>query len=197
MSGAIGGTAEVLGGGKFANGAVTGAYVMMFNHLGGEINERRLLSQRRILADYIRNTPGWAFRATAIFGDIGFQILGAEQDVGMIFILAGEHKGHLYTYHEFVDKFGISIDANFPGVEIGRIDVLGIKPSEFKVEMMVGEYQKVWGSYNFFGGSVSWARPHDGVTVISSAFTIGLGTGLFGGFGGGYNRGNFRLLNGF
>jgi hypothetical protein len=34
MSAAIGGTAEALGGGKFANGAVTGAYVMMFNHLG-------------------------------------------------------------------------------------------------------------------------------------------------------------------
>ncbi len=33
VSSAIGGTAEALGGGKFANGAVTGAYVMMFNHL--------------------------------------------------------------------------------------------------------------------------------------------------------------------
>jgi len=33
ISAAIGGTAEALGGGKFANGAVTGAYVMMFNHL--------------------------------------------------------------------------------------------------------------------------------------------------------------------
>lgn len=33
VSTAIGGTAEVLGGGKFTNGAVTGAYVMMFNHL--------------------------------------------------------------------------------------------------------------------------------------------------------------------
>jgi ABC-type xylose transport system permease subunit len=31
-SAVIGGTAEKLGGGKFANGAVTGAYVMMFNH---------------------------------------------------------------------------------------------------------------------------------------------------------------------
>jgi len=30
MSAVIGGTAEKLGGGKFANGAVTGAYVMMF-----------------------------------------------------------------------------------------------------------------------------------------------------------------------
>ena len=29
---AIGGTAEALGGGKFANGAITGAYVVLFNH---------------------------------------------------------------------------------------------------------------------------------------------------------------------
>ncbi len=34
ISATIGGTAEALGGGKFANGAVTGAYVMMLNHLG-------------------------------------------------------------------------------------------------------------------------------------------------------------------
>jgi hypothetical protein len=33
MSAAIGGTAKALGGGKFANGAVSGAYVMMFNYL--------------------------------------------------------------------------------------------------------------------------------------------------------------------
>jgi hypothetical protein len=33
LSAVIGGTAEALGGGKFTNGAVTGAYVMMFNHL--------------------------------------------------------------------------------------------------------------------------------------------------------------------
>ncbi|MBU1579580.1 MAG: hypothetical protein KJ754_09145 [Bacteroidetes bacterium] len=32
----IGGTAEALGGGKFANGAVTGAFVMAFNHLMDE-----------------------------------------------------------------------------------------------------------------------------------------------------------------
>jgi RHS repeat-associated protein len=37
LSAAIGGTAEALGGGKFANGAVTGAYVMMLNHLDGEL----------------------------------------------------------------------------------------------------------------------------------------------------------------
>ncbi|TVQ18160.1 MAG: hypothetical protein EA361_01680 [Bacteroidetes bacterium] len=36
MASSIGGTAEVLGGGKFANGAVTGAWVMRLNHMGGE-----------------------------------------------------------------------------------------------------------------------------------------------------------------
>jgi hypothetical protein len=34
ISAAIGGTAEAMGGGKFANGAVTGAYVMALNHMG-------------------------------------------------------------------------------------------------------------------------------------------------------------------
>ena len=29
----VGGTASVIGGGKFANGAITGAYVMLFNHM--------------------------------------------------------------------------------------------------------------------------------------------------------------------
>jgi hypothetical protein len=41
MSAVIGGTAEKLGGGKFANGAVTGAYVMMFNHLGDHGDEKQ------------------------------------------------------------------------------------------------------------------------------------------------------------
>ncbi|NCA87236.1 MAG: hypothetical protein EOM83_17025 [Clostridia bacterium] len=41
LSAALGGTAEVLGGGKFANGAVTGAYVMMFNHLMHEWHPTR------------------------------------------------------------------------------------------------------------------------------------------------------------
>ena len=41
----IGGTAEALGGGKFANGAVTGAFVMAFNHLHGEMELVRKLKK--------------------------------------------------------------------------------------------------------------------------------------------------------
>ena len=50
----LGGTAEALGGGKFANGAITGAFVVLFNHLaqhgggndptkdgGGYVNSRK------------------------------------------------------------------------------------------------------------------------------------------------------------
>ncbi len=113
----------------------------------------------------------------------------------MVFILAGEQKGQLFTYHEYVEKFGISVDANFPGAEIGRIDVFGIKPSEFRVEMMVGEYKKAWLSAPIVGASFSWASPRSGVTVISAAFTCGIGGGLIKGFGGGFNIDNFRLLN--
>ena len=49
IAAAIGGTAEKLGGGKFANGAVTGAYVMMFNHMGahGENKERKYIEEYR------------------------------------------------------------------------------------------------------------------------------------------------------
>ena len=36
----LGGTAEALGGGKFANGAITGAFVVLFNHLAHQDNNQ-------------------------------------------------------------------------------------------------------------------------------------------------------------
>ncbi len=47
MNAIIGGTAEKLGGGKFANGAVTGAYVMMFNHMGHQAQVRKITAEMR------------------------------------------------------------------------------------------------------------------------------------------------------
>jgi len=44
LSSVIGGTAEALGGGKFSNGAVTGAYVMMLNHLGEQLEKNAQLT---------------------------------------------------------------------------------------------------------------------------------------------------------
>ncbi|MDR0969400.1 MAG: DUF5675 family protein [Lentimicrobiaceae bacterium] len=40
MSAVLGGTAEALGGGKFANGAITGAFVMLFNHLQHAVDNK-------------------------------------------------------------------------------------------------------------------------------------------------------------
>ena len=42
MNAIVGGTASELGGGKFANGAVTGAFIMMFNELGHQSNYDKL-----------------------------------------------------------------------------------------------------------------------------------------------------------
>jgi len=36
ISAVLGGTVEVLGGGKFANGAISGAYIMLLNHMGND-----------------------------------------------------------------------------------------------------------------------------------------------------------------
>ncbi|MFW5872520.1 MAG: hypothetical protein ACOCVN_00890 [bacterium] len=75
ISAVIGGIAEKLGRGKpvrpgrggFANGAVTGAYVMMFNHVGNEIQKRRT---EKMLEDIV-NTLG--ITSTAI--DEGMQLI--------------------------------------------------------------------------------------------------------------------------
>jgi len=50
MSAIVGGTASELGGGKFANGAVTGAFVMMYNEMGHE----NTLTQAQFEKEYER-----------------------------------------------------------------------------------------------------------------------------------------------
>ncbi len=48
MAAAVGGTAEVLGGGKFANGAVTGAFVALFNHAGHQNNQTSTQKSKKL-----------------------------------------------------------------------------------------------------------------------------------------------------
>ena len=47
LSAALGGTAEALGGGKFVNVAITGAYVVLFNHLMHEWHPTRTDAAKR------------------------------------------------------------------------------------------------------------------------------------------------------
>jgi hypothetical protein len=71
MSAVIGGTAEKLGGGKFANGAVTGAYVMMFNHL----NDKKATNQEIESDNQVSgNGPVEEFIFESVYGlGIGFE----------------------------------------------------------------------------------------------------------------------------
>jgi hypothetical protein len=53
MSAAIGGTAEALGGGKFANGAVTGAYVMMLMGYARKAGHHETRQQALLYSDLL------------------------------------------------------------------------------------------------------------------------------------------------
>jgi hypothetical protein len=79
MSAVIGGTAEKLGGGKFANGAVTGAYVMMFNHLmdDGKGNTTQLNDDSKHNNENVNSTE--ANENNPILGGVGaFVTSGAD-----------------------------------------------------------------------------------------------------------------------
>jgi RHS repeat-associated protein len=73
MSAVIGGTAEKLGGGKFANGAVTGAYVMMFNHLmeqGDKAPSRKWMEKKaKEIIEFAKAQHEKAVNGESTYGD--------------------------------------------------------------------------------------------------------------------------------
>jgi hypothetical protein len=171
MSAVIGGTAEKLGGGKFANGAVTGAYVMMFNHLGhhsgGEKKSFRVTAEFKKLALALRYNPygnNPFFMAEAIFFDGGVGFVGSEFDGGFFLVLAGEDAGALIPYTELAG--GAALEASV-GIEIGRVD-LADKSIAFQTEMLFGERSKAWGGTAIAGGAVSHST-YRGVNLIPPA----------------------------
>lgn len=104
ISAAIGGTAEALGGGKFANGAVTGAYVMALNHMG----------QLRNKSLYDEGKTSFTIRKLAFFvpdiGDPLFGFLGVKYkglinvdycDITGNYILELAITGTAYTTEDF------------------------------------------------------------------------------------------------
>jgi len=56
----VGGTASVLGGGKFANGAITGAYVMLFNEMMHDIEEKRKNLAESAKQEWSKGSSKWA-----------------------------------------------------------------------------------------------------------------------------------------
>jgi len=72
LAAVIGGTAEALGGSKFANGAVTGAYVMMLNHLQQHVEEKNLAEKWNAFTKLDYNTLSVSERAEHILKAIKY-----------------------------------------------------------------------------------------------------------------------------
>ncbi|NLF41425.1 MAG: hypothetical protein GX587_01895, partial [Bacteroidales bacterium] len=150
LAAAIGGTAEKLGGGKFANGAVTGAYVMMFNDLmHGEGNVRKT-KESVMLASKIKSqgpvlTFGFLpvalnplYGAGAVSIDGGANLIGVEGDLGIILVLEGEDFGKFVTYDEFAGGPGTGISGAY---EMARYDFTGGNKN-IKIGMLKGDRSK-------------------------------------------------------
>lgn len=135
--------------------------------------------------------------AEAAFGDIGMMLVGAERDLGGVFILAGNEAGYLYGYDELAG--GVSTDGSIGG-EIGRIDIYGIAAEKFESDFLRGEYFKGWTSVGegISGGvGVAVSFPKVGnisITLVATSFQLGFGgTPFIIPVSGGYNHGNFNL----
>ncbi len=74
-SAVLGGTISEIGGGKFANGAVTGAYGMLFNELSHDVTRRFRNQLKRTVAYFSK--ARMAFDAMALVDPIGAQVAKA------------------------------------------------------------------------------------------------------------------------
>jgi hypothetical protein len=121
------------------------------------------------------------YMADAVFGDVGAMIVGAEYDVGAIFILVGTDKGGFVPYKE--NAAGGSNDLSIGG-EIGRLDFWG--PENVVTESsFLGDRFKLWigqKSHNWIGPgaglslSLSWPNRN---FMTGVAFQFGFGASPF------------------
>jgi len=69
LAAVIGGPAEALGGGKFSNGAVTGAYVMMLNHFNKVETSKHINSQSGLGKLIYKRADGTLLFNNAVYGE--------------------------------------------------------------------------------------------------------------------------------
>jgi RHS repeat-associated protein len=69
LSATVGGTAAELGGGKFANGAVTAAFLRLYNDERVYLEEQRVLKSRIVAMDYDGDSHAYAPRGSGLVGD--------------------------------------------------------------------------------------------------------------------------------
>jgi len=156
------------------------------------------------VADVIRNSPFLPtgtvnpfFGASAIVGDIGLILVGAESDIGGVFMLVGPDKGKFYGFYEIAG--GIAPEGGV-GVELGRIDYWG-NNSQFDHKDIYGSREKYFASVSPFGeflsigvGCATSRDQQTGALITTTALQVGLGLSTpF--VSGGYNTGNVIPLD--
>ena len=129
MAATLGGTVEVIGGGKFSNGAVTGAFVYLLNHAnhqGDGKDKLPKLKQYRILkatADETNQNPLSSEIPILFRGNLeNTDIYSLKLDAGDIIGLWSPKAGLLYSTPHILDELN---NGNWPGLVIYAIDAAG------------------------------------------------------------------------
>ena len=135
-SSVVGGTASVLGGGKFANGAVTGAFVMLFNHMSHSERKDGEIEARKSKVDFQKATDQQKID----------QLLYAFDYENMKFRETGEYSGlDLNDYFDNLpnnkdDNFGFKGNTNIEGMSI---EVKVVSFPGFKFQQKIHTYPKL------------------------------------------------------
>ena len=135
IASAIGGTASEIGGGKFANGAISGAFVQMYNRQQHEAAVRNYVEKSRTNAKIVGY--GFSYGATvAVLGGVGIK---------------NYHIWDMYGgYGEFTVPFAaIGVDL---GLEVNAVAITG---NDFHVSDFSGGSTAINLSVGFVGGSMT------------------------------------------
>lgn len=162
---AVGGTVAQLGGGKFANGAITAAYIMLFNHLHEDVKPIAKLTASELEAitviaschkgdaSLILQLAGNTLVGLTIAGSVDFmpvslanfvRSLGLvyEATKGLTIVLAGTHAGNVYRDYSL--SAGVGSSDLTVNVSVTTHFYSG-KMSTFKIDNLQGETFNIGG----------------------------------------------------
>jgi hypothetical protein len=168
ISAAIGGTAEAMGGGKFANGAVTGAYVMALNHMEHELKEKKADKISDECSNYIPKEI-WAK-----FTKEGAKYISHEDMSKMLweaFDPGSELTAWLVGIGGLGTSFGSFITSGIVATTWTSVGlILTFESTVFTVEMIrIGEQQKSV-LQNYWGGNFSSPTEQAGAFITHNHF---------------------------
>jgi hypothetical protein len=167
-AGVVGGTASVIGGGKFANGAMTGAMSRMFNDLAHDetaqqTNDQQKQAKNSLNADASKGNPtvtGSVEAGGQVFGGV----IGASVSTG----LTGDTLNpNACTVTTSCVQFGLGVFAGAGGSMGGGVSSEALRSGtteSFGIFGNIGAFgAAAGGSLNFGGGSAGGAKGFLGV----------------------------------